>query len=207
MLSRRNLIMLIASFCVFIIGLVVYSLVPKTQLLFSVAPHQVMVNFDGQNRQVTSGSKIGVKPGTYKITVSRDQFDSYNLSVTVASGKTSEVLVALDPQTDAAKELLNNKESQDIIQRFNGNKMDDYQQQLKKDFPIINILPIQQRLYYIYPCQSQKYPKDTTKLAICVDITADEVKPYVETYIQSKGYDLNNYEVIWNNQSTATPGD
>ena len=207
MLSRRNLIILIASFSIFIIGLTIYSLIPKTQLLFSVAPHQVTVNFDGQNRQVTSGSKLGVKPGTYNITVSRDQFDSYTLSVTVASGKTAEVLVALNPQTDAAKALLNNKESQDIIQRFNGNKMDNYEQTVNNSFPIIKILPIQQTFYYIYPCQSQKYPNDHSKLAVCIQITNDQDKPGIAAYVQSKGYDLNNYEVIWINTSQATPGD
>jgi len=207
MISRRSLIIIIVGFLTILIGLIVYLAIPKTQLLFSTAPHQVTVSFDGKDRQITSGLRLAVKPGTYNIAVSRDQFDSYSLSVTVTANKTAEVLVALDPKTDAAKELLNNKESQDIIQRFNGAKMNNYQQQLNKNFPIISILPIQQRLYYAYACPSQKYPNDNTKMAVCIDITTDEIKPYVATYVQSKGYNLNNFEVIWLNSSQSTPLD
>lgn len=206
-MNRRNIIIIISVLSLALIGLIIYALIPKTQLLFSVAPHEVTASINGQVRQVTNGQKINVKPGVYKITISRDQFDSYSLSVTVSEGKTAEVLVALNPQTDAARALLNNQESQDIIQRFTGSQMNNYHQTINSNLPIIKILPIQTNYYYVYPCQSQKYPNDKTKLAVCVDITDSSYEPYVENYIKSKGYDLNNYEVIWNIQGSQSPKD
>ncbi len=206
-MTRRNVVIIITTLVIVLVGLLVYSLIPKTKLLFSVAPHEVTATINGDKRQVTSGSTISVKPGTYKITVSRDQFKSYSLSITVAKGKTSEVLVALSAKTDAARELLNNQESQDIIQRFTGIQMDNYQKTVGNTYPIMKILPIQENFYYIYPCQSEKYPNDNTKLAVCIQITNDDDKPYIENYIKSKGYDLNDYEVIWINENTADQGD
>jgi hypothetical protein len=206
-MNRRNIIIIISVLGLALIGLIIYALIPKTQLLFSVAPHEVAASINGQVRQVTNGQKIHVKPGVYKITISRDQFDSYSLSVTVNEGKTAEVLVALNPQTDTARALLDNQESQDIIQRFTGHQMNNYQNTVNDSFPIIKILPIQTTYYYVYPCQSQKYPNDKNKLAVCVDITDSSYEPYVENFIKSKGYDLNNYEVIWNVQGSQSPKD
>lgn len=206
-MSRRSIVIIITTTFVVLVGLLIYWLIPKTQLLFSVAPHEVTVTIDGQEKLVTNGLKMRVNPGKYKVTISHDQFESYSLSVAAKKGNTTEVLVALTPKNDAARALLGNQESQNILQRFTDVQAQDYKKQMSKAYPIIDILPIQQRLYYIYPCPSQKYPNDNNKLAVCVDITTDEIKPYVENYVKSKGYDLNDYEVIWVQDSQTNQGD
>jgi hypothetical protein len=184
-----------------IIGILVYSFViPKAFIQFSIAPENVFMDINGSSKTVKNGDKIRLTPGDYKITLSASGFSTYSTDITLKNNQTFELLAALTPQTDAAKQLLLNDNSQAVMQRFYGQQASAQSDIILKNYPIVSILPIQARLYEIAACSSQKYPSDTTKIALCVTESQPGLDPYVLKDISSRGYDPNNYEIIWIHQ-------
>jgi hypothetical protein len=119
---------------------------------------------------------------------------------------TTEFLVALNPLTDAAKNLMLDDTSQAIIQRFHGATLSKETAKITAENPILTILPIQARLYTVYACNSVKYPKDFTKIAVCVDLYRDGLVPYVTKDITSRGFNPADYEIIYVDKYSSTPG-
>lgn len=195
---NKKIIVAIVAVIVLIIGLLIYNLaIPKAYIQISVAPEKVTIKLNSSSRSVTNGDKIRVTPGDYKVVVSADGFASYSKDISLKNNQTAELLVALTPQTDSAKQLLLNDKSQAVMQRFYGEQESVASDKILKDYPIVSILPIQARLYSIAACQSQKYPNDNTKIALCITESQPDLDSYVLKDISSRGYDPNNYEIIW----------
>lgn len=176
-----------------------YFIFPKSYIKISIAPDQASLSIDGGSpRQVTSGQTVFVLAGKHTYKVSRDQFDSQTVTITSANNETKEVLVALDPQTDAARALLNTANSQSVIQRVGSRKLDTAQESITKNYPILKDLPYTSHSFEIDACSSQKYPNDSSKIALCVysnDPTG--VQPIVEGVIKNLGYNPGDYEIIY----------
>ena len=183
------------------ITLCVYLLIPKTYIIFAAAPGEITVVINGKPaQQVKNKDQIMVGEGHYKITASRNEFDSYTAELDVKSGATAEFLVALTPQTEAARELLLDKASQSVIQRFHGNKLTAETQKITDTNPIIKVLPISARLYTIYACPSVKFAGDSTKIAICVDLYQAGLVPYVIKDLAARGFKAESLEMIYVNK-------
>lgn len=197
MKNKKILFISVLVFLVVIVVLIIISVAPKTKILFTTAPESVSVIINNKTYSVNNEETINFKPGTYEYKVSSEGFGDYTNKITVKSGETSELLVALEPTTDAAKSLLLNDKSQLVMQRFYGLNKIQYIKTISDKYPLIDILPIRARLYTIYTCNSVKYPNDTTKIAVCVDMTSDELKPYVIKDIESRGFKINDYEIIF----------
>lgn len=205
MLTPKRIKIIIAALALGFIALCVYFLIPKTYIIFSVAPGQVTISINGKPKQtVNNKDTVMVSPGHYSIVVTRDEFESYTGELDVKSGNTTEFLVALNPQTDAARALLQDDASQAIIQRFHGNALTNDTEKITTTYPIISVLPIDARLYTVYACQSVKYSNDNTKIAVCVDLYQDGLIPYVLKDIQSRGYNPSDYEIIYVNKFGAS---
>ena len=197
-MNKKIIIGAASGFIALVIGILVYSFViPKAFIQFSIAPENVFMNINGSSKTVKNGDKIRLTPGDYKITLSASGFSSYSKDLTLKNNQTVELLAALTPQTEAAKQLLLNDSSQAVMQRFYGQQASAQNDIILKNYPIISILPIQARLYSIAACPSQKYPNDSTKVALCVTESQPGLDPYVLKDIASRGYDPNNYEIIW----------
>ena len=176
----------------------IYSLIPRSTISLALAPEEGFISIDGGSKQpVKNKQTLDVTPGKHTIKFSRDEFDSFSKDITVANKQTVEVIIALNPLTDAAKQLLLTPDAQEVIQRFYNETTIKATDQLNKDYPILSILPIQARLYIINPCQSVKHPNDPTKLALCVDVSQSGLEPYVYKDITSRGYNPADYEIIF----------
>ena len=206
-MSRRQIIIVLSGliFIGLIAWAVIYSIVPRASLSLALAPETGSLSIDGGSPQsVNNKQTITVAPGKHKVTFSRDEFKSYSTDVTVANKQTQEVIIALDPLTDAASKLLLTADAQEVIQRFVNLNMIKSTNQLNKDYPILNSLPIQARLYIINPCPSVKYPNDHTKIALCVDVAQPGLEPYVDQDISSRGFNPADYEIIFNTKINPT---
>lgn len=181
---------------------VVYLLIPVASIKFETAPQNVNIKIGDKSYKITNGEKINISPGKYSVIVSCDGFENYKKDINLKNHQDMNFIVVLIPKTDAAKKLLDNPDSQNVIFHFGEQQYTTETDQLSKKYPILKVLPIYAKYYSVYPCGSKKYPGDTTKLAVCVDYTAQEedLKPYVIKDIKSRGYNLNGYEVIWQQQ-------
>jgi hypothetical protein len=201
---KKKIISISTAIIIIIASLFVYNaVIPKSYIKISVAPQDVKITLNNNVRSVKNGDTITVNPGEYKITISQDNFESYSTTITVGNHQTSELLAALKPQNDTANNLLLNNDSQTVMQQFYGKSADTQTDTIKKSFPIIDILPIQARLYTISACQSKKYPNDTTKLALCAEESQPGLDPYILKDISSRGFNPSDYEIIFIDQYSA----
>jgi len=182
------------------IGSIVYFLIPKSYIVFQVAPEQVAVLIDNKDRKnITNGDSITVAPGKHTITVFRDEFNPSTTNINIRNGETTEIVAALIGLTENAKKLLNNDKSNSVIEKSTGIRMDKQVELTAELNPIMSILPIENRNYVISSCPSQLYPSNPNKIALCVDIPSDDFIVDVKADIKSRGFDPEQYEYIWNN--------
>lgn len=196
--QRKIIILLIvAVVMVGIIALVIYSLIPRASILFSVAPEEVRVTINGSERNIKSGDRVTVSPGETTVEVSRDEFNNYSEVVTLENGDEYEVLVALEAQTAAAEALLATDHSQLIIQRIAGRDLKNGAEELRAAYPVLEVLPIVDRFYKVIVCESKKHPDDKTKLALCVQLFELAARQSALAEIKRRGYNPSDYEVIF----------
>ncbi len=204
-MSKRTIRLILIGAALLVIGLIVYALIPRASLLMSIAPEDFTVTVNGHSQQVKTGDSITVTPGDISLSVSRDGFDTYTQKLTIKNGEKVEILQVLNPKTDEAKALLNTDKSQAIIQRVTNVKMKEATDKLSKDYPILSILPLSEKYFTVTTCPSQKYPKDSTKIAICVNLFNLEAKQQAIDTVSQKGFDLNNYETYFVDASYNSP--
>ena len=180
-----------------IIGLIVYSLIPKATIRLSVAPEEFTVSINGVTRTAKTGDTINIAPGEVEITISREEFGSYTENFTVKNGEDKEILAALEAETDAARALLNSTKSQIIIQRIGGKKVEEGAKSLTDENPILKELPIKDRFYTIIVCNSERYPDDKKKFAICIRLFDLAAKQSAIDDLAARGYGIDDYEFIF----------
>lgn len=201
-MSRRNvLITLISAVALIAIVIVFYAIIPRGTLLLSVAPEEFTITINGKNHNKKTGEKINVEPGEIKLAISREGFETLEKTLTVKNREEIEILEALTPKTDEARELLKTEKSQAILQRLRVNETNTEAEDLTKTYPLIKELPINDKYYTVAACPSEKFPNDASKVAICVLLYEPAAKPYVDDDIKARGYDLSKYEVIYSDQS------
>jgi hypothetical protein len=194
--SRKVAIILAVAFGVLVIVAIIYALIPRATITFSVAPEEVQVEVNGKNHTVQNGQSITVAPGDITVIVSRNEFDSYTEKFTVKNGETYEVLAALVAKTLAAERLLQTPGSQAVIQRVEGRKVERGAAELVSKNPLLKELPIIDKFYKIIVCNSQAYPDDTSKFAICVQLYELEARDAALNDIRGRGYNPEDYEII-----------
>ena len=201
-MSRRKFIIMALSAIGLVIGIAVtYALMPRSTLLLSIAPEEFTVSVYGKDHQKKTGDTINVSPGDVIVKISHEGFQTLTKKITVKNGETFEILEALVPLTDEAKKLIATEKSQAIIQRIQGVKTTEKVDDMLKTYPIIGVLPIKDKYYTIEPCPSRKYPKDVSKIAICVNLYNIEAKPSSIKDVESRGFNLDDYETIFIDKS------
>jgi len=198
-MNRKILISITLLFFLSFIGLVVYFLIPRSYLTFQTAPNQVVVLIDSKDRVVVSnGSSVTIGPGKHSLTIFRNDFNPHTEIVDIKNGETKDISVALLPLTSAAKKLMDNVDSQKVIEKTTGIDMSRQIELTKKLNPITNILPISNRNYHISYCPSENYPDSPNKIALCIDIPSEDFKIYVNEDLKSRGFNPDDFEIIWN---------
>lgn len=195
---RKIIIFAVIALGLIIAGFAIYSVIPKTQMHLMVAPLEVELSIDGEPaKTVRNGQDITVSPGEHTLTVTRAEFGQFVKSYTFKENETTEVLIALEPLTPAAETLLYEPEAEEIVQQFKGDEFKVIEEATAKTFPIMEILPIEARLYMVTSCQSEQYPDDKTKLALCAYLYHYGLEPYVKKHIKNLGYNPDDYELIF----------
>lgn len=210
-MSRQTILKIgIVTALALVIGLIVYAFIPRASVLMSIAPENFTVTINGNDRKIKTGESITVTPGEFLISISSDNFETYTKKITIENGEEQELLLALKPQNDTARELLETEKSQEIIQRIANINMKKFSNQLAKDYPILKVLPINDKFYTIISCPSKIYLNDVTKTAICVNLYNLQAKQSAIDTISNRGFSVDNYEVYFVDESydpSAQAGD
>ena len=195
--TRKRVIQIIGwSVGLLVLGLFINALIPRATILFSVAPQVITVVVNGKEQSVTNGDQITVAPGEIILELKQDGFDATGETFVIENGETREILVALNPQTAAAEALLQNRESQIIIERIGGRDVVQGAEQLRERYPIIAELPINERFYTIRTCESEREEAQPGDIAICVQLYTLEARQSALNDIERRGFSLDDYEII-----------
>lgn len=207
--ERKTILIIIGLIAIALITfLVIYSITPRSTIALLLAPEEGFIAIDGGSKQpVENKQNLNVTPGKHTVEFSHSEFDSFSKEITIANKQTLEVIIILNPLTDAARQLLLTPGADEVIQRFTGEKMIKETDQLNKDYPILSILPIEARLYVVNACNSIKYPNNATKVALCADVYQEGLEPFVFKDITSRGYNPADYEIIFIDKYSPSASD
>lgn len=199
-MNKKTIIISSIFFVVIILSIVIYLFTPRSYIIFKTAPEKVTVLIDSKDRKdINNGDKITIKPGKHSLVVYRNEFNPFTIDIDIKNQETKEIVAVLAALTENAKKLLDNDKSNYVIEKFTAINMDKQVNLLTKKYPILSVLPIENRNYVISSCKSELYPNNPNKIALCVDIPQEDVKDIVREDIRSRGFNPDEYEYIWNN--------
>lgn len=199
-MNKKPIIISFTIIALIIVSSIIYLLIPKSYIVFKTAPEEVTVLIDGKDKKdIKNGDKITISPGKHSFVIYRNEFNPFRTDVNIKNGENIEIVSVLTALTENAKKLLNNDKSSYVIEKFTAINMDKQVEILTKKYPIMKVLPIENRNYVISSCRSEKFPNDPYKIALCVDIPQEDVKDMVKQDIRSHGFNPDDYEYIWNN--------
>ena len=206
--NRSQLLKIIGILAgVIVVGLIIYALIPRATITFAVAPEEVTAIINGEERQIKNGESVTVAPGEIVIELRRDEFETTGETFVIANRESREVLIALEPLTENARQLLLNDGSQLVIQRIGGRAVEEGAAQLREQYPILNDLPYNDRFYSIVICNSEREGAEPTDLAVCVRLFEPQARQSALDTIERLGYSLDDYEIIVQDQSFETVRD
>lgn len=142
-----------------------------------------------------------VKPGTYKVEISKKGFATYTQTVTAEAGKTLLVeaaLVSNDPST--ADWYQTHTDDYTIAQGIGDRRADREYTYMTNTFPIAKDLPIV-GVGSTYRVDYGISPTDSTKYAVLISYDTEADKQDALTAIRTKGYTLSDYEVVYSQNS------
>ena len=175
-------------------GYLIYRSIYSANINLYFAPKSANVKLG------SGGGNFGdnyVKPGTYKVVISKSGFTTYTQEVTVKSGETKSIEAALDPTSLQTKDWYkNNTEDYTIAQTIGDRKADNQRAQFVRDFPIAKDLPIV-GLFGSYRVDYGTSPTTKGKYAVFISYQSESTKAQAVRSIQSKGYDISKFEVVY----------
>lgn len=195
---RNQLIIfcMIASLLFIVLPLLLFtgSMVYSATISLTYAPKDAVVKIGD------STGKFGdnkVLPGTYKVTITMQGFDSFERSVTVKRGETvtiEAVLQSNDPST--ANWYRDNISDYTIAQTIGDTEADRSYMKMVTQYPIVKALPID-GLYGTYEVNYGPSPSNKEKYAVFISYQSDADKRAAEDAVAKAGFRLSDYEVIY----------
>lgn len=208
-LNLKQLIIIGGVLFAGIIVMLVIAFLPRTQILLQIAPNSASLNLDGKDiGTVSYDQKLTVSPGDHTLKLSRSEFSTETVTITAKKDKTTNAMIALTPQTDAAWAILrSDPTSVAIFQGYGAKKAVTNQDQVNRANPAYKNLPINTREYYIYLCPSLKNYGDNKKRAICVDLVSDlpAIRDHATAALAAAGIDTTKEEVYTSADSNVRP--
>ncbi len=184
------------AFIAIVIIIIINAVTPRATIIFSLAPSEATVSINGKNQAVKNQQSVTVRPGELTVVTSRSEFADDTQKITIKNGETYNIIVILSAQTDAARKLLQTPESQQIMEQRTGREIQKATVQANEKYPILTVLPINDKYFTILPCSSEKYPDDTSKVAVCIKLYDPEARQSALDEITSRGFKLEDYEII-----------
>lgn len=147
-----------------------------------------------------------VKPGTYDVVISKQGFETYKETVTVKKGDAIVVEAALESNDPSTANWYNDHpEDYTIAQGIGDRRADNSARRMKAEFPIVDILPIV-GLYSAYRVDYGPSPTKKDGYALFITYQTAKDKQRAIDAVAEKGYDVDEYEVIYEQEASGTYG-
>ncbi|HEV7951857.1 MAG TPA: hypothetical protein VGO98_00575 [Candidatus Saccharimonadales bacterium] len=191
---KKSSVIIILVVLIIVTVVAAFFLRPQGKVEFVLAPEEATLSINGNAQTIRNKQVISLSPGTYEISVARDQFSTKKASVTVEKNKVARTVIALDPQTDAAHKIIeSNPESVKITQEY---------KELRQSL-LFKSLPLSGVNYSVEACSSVKYPT-TDKKALCITSPTFAGEETAKLYILQLGFNVDDYEVLTGKSTLKT---
>ena len=206
-MPKKTIILIAAVIAIALITMVTYALTPRSYVILKIAPKSATLSIDGdKGRNVNRGDKVTLKPGEHTLVLSRDEFSTETIAVSIAKKETKTVMIALTPQTDAARIIINtDPDSVAIYEGYIAGKVRSNISQIETANPAYRSLPVTTQEYLIYTCLSLKNPKNPLARAVCVDLAAEGARDDALIALGKIGIDTSKEEVYIGTDSKVRP--
>ncbi|HZM64583.1 MAG TPA: PEGA domain-containing protein [Candidatus Saccharimonadales bacterium] len=167
-------------------------------IVLYTAPKDVTISVDGELLGTKkTGDKIKINNGTHTITASRDGFTSQDTTLTVSQNTESKAYLTLQPNSEAAKNLMATESEQYNLEFVANRGADQSVELLYNNNPIINMLPYYGRLFDIYQAPSQLYPQKQGAMGVRIEAYGPVERQAALEAIRREGYDPTDYEIFF----------
>lgn len=162
----------------------------------STVPNDPTVTIDGD--KVTSNGKVGVTPGKHTVKAKRSGFDDKSIDVDVKTGETKTVQFLMTPNSDEGRQWLRDHPNEAYqFEGAQGKEFDQTSATITADNPLIAHLPEIHPTWRVDYGQSQKQPDNEKAVAIIITYGNDYAKQSALDWIKSKGFNPDDYEIIY----------
>lgn len=169
-----------------LIGLAWFLLRPQATVTLRLAPSSATLTYDDTSQTVTNGQSLAIKPGDYTLTFARNEFSTEKKTISIKNHDDITVTMALTPQTDAARKLINdNAESIKITNEYKEQKVAE----------LAESMPVSGTGFNINTCPSVKYPTSDKK-AFCIITSNPNSERLGKLYLKELGYNLDDLELL-----------
>lgn len=205
--NRPGLLFILGTiaFLALAIGIIILTIIDghKTaKLKILIAPSFATVEIDQHKFSTDTTTKFF--PGSYTVNISADGFVSQSLPLDLPTGQETHLYIALEPTPENANFYQNNTAEADLRQAVY-----DATYQLGSDeflarYPVACILP------YDHYTQNEFFEPtgyridyghfDNCKNSFCLQVTGytQSALSEAKSYLQSKGFNPNDYEIVFN---------
>lgn len=167
---------------------------PQGTLEFALAPNEVQLQFNDSTQTIQHKQTLKLSPGTYELAFSQKGFADMTQTVTVEKNTTDRIVVALTPQTDAAKQLIEgNEESKKVVEEFKKVRAQK----------LVATLPISGVGYRMTACESLKDLESENK-AVCISLDSESARQPALDALAKLGYDPEDVELLIGTETIKT---
>ena len=168
----------------------------------SIVPNDINVTLDGS--KVASSGKVSVKPGEHTIGAVRSGFEDKTEKVTVVDGETKTVEITMTPNSEEGYQWAANHVN--LFTQYEieqGAAYDADSTSIAEKYPLIQYLPKLQKEWRVDYGVSEAHPDNPTAIAIIITAGSDPAKTVAEDWIKSLGFNLSDYEIIYQEPPTG----
>jgi hypothetical protein len=168
----------------------------ETGIRFLVVPDGTTAQISDKSIKVNYGTVADINPGSYKISFSREGFDTLSTDVVVEAGQVSSACVQLTPNSDSGKDILSKQK--DLQARLNGVfgcKVQKGGEEIEKTFPFVNLLPVIDKYFSANACKESA--DENSDYIICVSLVINNSfqKKRAVRVLESKGIDTSSIKL------------
>lgn len=180
-----------------------------TTLLATFAPETVKMSYDSVKNQVIKSDKpVAVKSGKHTFSFSADGYDTYTVELDLEKGKERNILFALTPKTDKAKNELKQKKYAKVFDGLGSREVNRVGKEIDKANPILQHLPFEDRDYRVFSCQPYRTNiKKSHKIGICITMAGRNGEALLSQILEKLaklGATPDNYDMKVNNYIIPT---
>lgn len=210
-ISIKTIIAILAVFIIVIVGISTFFIIEEASktasITFMIAPGSANITLNNQSYSNSHTHRI--KPGTYNLSITKEgYFEPFQESFSIESGETKEYYMELKQLEGAEDYYSLFPEDAKIFDPIIAREIDDANDYIKANFPLLGVLPITVEYYlpngadYVHYIISYSWDMSSDPTVIIKDYTGGNQSLALER-IRSEGYNPDDYTIEYRDLSSS----